>query len=845
MLASLSLLARHGQAFTVRRNRVSQECDQSAAVGVVFNALHRASRGTVEKQNQRRCLRVLPESTKSHQRNAPHGGGAQLASSARGTHDYFRASRCTVRPASSVAEIAALRPLFPRSVHRAALGLLRVAQLKVLASLDDVLHNPFALVTLHFEHDLLGGLGLFLEHRLGLPAVPALFPIVSPLALRRQRVLALLVLRHLVHGVLLALARAECAPRLGADDHSGGMRRGRGRTVGEATRRRRERAADAAGRPRKGRRAKIGQNDTYKSDADYRSSVHLTPVEQACDTPHNLTAPLDISGTATLSSILSPAVPASFRTRSSRLRVRTRQSFPHPLATPFSPSPRVRSTAILFHPGNALRTGLYGQAPGRSLRVVSKSTRQAQQRAAALTRRFWDALFAVLPVVGRRGHQQAAGKATATEMKEYLELFARGSESAEDVALRKQRYVELSNGMYDIATDFYEWVSRGDAALRVHAGAASPAAARRRGGRPGLRSGRPDAQHRPLRSLSRGGREHLRLSGTARLAVHRGRGLDGPVLDHQSGLYGPAVCRPLQRRRVRNRGHLPQPRQAQDVRRGVSRPQTGRALCWLRMGVHPALRPRQRRAPAHPVRHRDRQRSAGHHDHRRDRANAARGRLCGGRRVRCHAVEREAVVLAADQRGLVPAQWLSAFTTRALRHPRAGQCVGDGAHRAQRQCHHEQDAHGRREGPGGRRQAGYLYALLFLRGSQTGSVESCMRSGAARLDAVKRLCRMSVGRQRGVRGTECRTLLDSWRCPLQPVCCGMPWCIVSWSRSSIRHAVIRRRLGGSISSPPQCRCLSYPRPSVPKVRRTLPFGVMPFQNVSQRRQQQTRRRAPS
>ena len=95
--------------------------------------------------------------------------------------------------------------------------------------------------------------------------------------------------------------------------------------------------------------------------------------------------------------------------------------------------------------------------PNRSLRAISKSTRQAQQRAAALARRFWDALFAVLPVVGRRGHQQAAGKATATEMKEYLELFARGSESAEDVALRKQRYVELSNGMYDIATDFYEW----------------------------------------------------------------------------------------------------------------------------------------------------------------------------------------------------------------------------------------------------------------------------------------------------------------------------------------------------------------------------------------------------
>jgi sterol 24-C-methyltransferase len=42
-------------------------------------------------------------------------------------------------------------------------------------------------------------------------------------------------------------------------------------------------------------------------------------------------------------------------------------------------------------------------------------------------------------------------------MNEYLALFARGCGSAEDVALRKRMYKELSNGMYDIATDFYEW----------------------------------------------------------------------------------------------------------------------------------------------------------------------------------------------------------------------------------------------------------------------------------------------------------------------------------------------------------------------------------------------------
>lgn len=78
---------------------------------------------------------------------------------------------------------------------------------------------------------------------------------------------------------------------------------------------------------------------------------------------------------------------------------------------------------------------------------------RAPSRLASLFER----LFAVIPVVGRRGHQAASGKSTEAEMREYYELFAKGSDSDADVALRKQKYRELSNGMYDVATDFYEW----------------------------------------------------------------------------------------------------------------------------------------------------------------------------------------------------------------------------------------------------------------------------------------------------------------------------------------------------------------------------------------------------
>ena len=64
---------------------------------------------------------------------------------------------------------------------------------------------------LELEHDLLGLLGLLPENRLGLSTESFLLHIISPLALGDDGVLALLVLGHLVHGVLL------CLPAVGSD----------------------------------------------------------------------------------------------------------------------------------------------------------------------------------------------------------------------------------------------------------------------------------------------------------------------------------------------------------------------------------------------------------------------------------------------------------------------------------------------------------------------------------------------------------------------------------------------------------------------------------------------------
>ena len=96
------------------------------------------------------------------------------------------------------------------------LALLRVgAQLEVLGPLDGLHALGLALGALQLEHDLLGGLGLLVEDGLRLTSETLLLLLVSPVTLGLAGLLTSLVLRHLVGGVLLALA-AVGVPGLGA-----------------------------------------------------------------------------------------------------------------------------------------------------------------------------------------------------------------------------------------------------------------------------------------------------------------------------------------------------------------------------------------------------------------------------------------------------------------------------------------------------------------------------------------------------------------------------------------------------------------------------------------------------
>ena len=73
-----------------------------------------------------------------------------------------------------------------------------VPKLEVLATLQSELLLGLAGSALQTQDDLLGGLGLLVEDGLGLTTVTGLLAVVTTLSLSRQRVLALLVLRHLV-----------------------------------------------------------------------------------------------------------------------------------------------------------------------------------------------------------------------------------------------------------------------------------------------------------------------------------------------------------------------------------------------------------------------------------------------------------------------------------------------------------------------------------------------------------------------------------------------------------------------------------------------------------------------
>lgn len=75
----------------------------------------------------------------------------------------------------------------------------------MLATLQSQLRLGLALDAFQSQNDLLGGLGLLVEDRLGLTTITGLLTVVSALSLSEQRGLASLVLGDLVLGVLAAL----------------------------------------------------------------------------------------------------------------------------------------------------------------------------------------------------------------------------------------------------------------------------------------------------------------------------------------------------------------------------------------------------------------------------------------------------------------------------------------------------------------------------------------------------------------------------------------------------------------------------------------------------------------
>ena len=86
------------------------------------------------------------------------------------------------------------------------LSLLISSQLKMLASLNSQhsLRSAVGLNTFKPQHNLLCSFSLFLEYRLSLPTIATLLPVIRPLSLGIQRLLALLVLCHFV-GLVIAL----------------------------------------------------------------------------------------------------------------------------------------------------------------------------------------------------------------------------------------------------------------------------------------------------------------------------------------------------------------------------------------------------------------------------------------------------------------------------------------------------------------------------------------------------------------------------------------------------------------------------------------------------------------
>lgn len=100
-----------------------------------------------------------------------------------------------------------------------SLPLLVATDLEVLATLDGDLLAGLAVAALHTKHNLFGRLRLLTQNGLRLATETLLLAIVTTTALGGARLLALLVLRHLVQRVLLALALAEGASSLRYVNH--------------------------------------------------------------------------------------------------------------------------------------------------------------------------------------------------------------------------------------------------------------------------------------------------------------------------------------------------------------------------------------------------------------------------------------------------------------------------------------------------------------------------------------------------------------------------------------------------------------------------------------------------
>jgi hypothetical protein len=77
----------------------------------------------------------------------------------------------------------------------------------LFASLEGHLHFVLANSAFKSQHDFLCSFGLFMEHGLGLTTVSRLFAVVAAFALSYFRVLALLILCHLVRSILNGMGK--------------------------------------------------------------------------------------------------------------------------------------------------------------------------------------------------------------------------------------------------------------------------------------------------------------------------------------------------------------------------------------------------------------------------------------------------------------------------------------------------------------------------------------------------------------------------------------------------------------------------------------------------------------